>query len=117
MKVLITTAYPEAPSVEHFRDYARQDKFKIHTLTENPEEADIIFFIDPPNPAQDFFLRKLFNHLWVKKYWYKCLVYNERDEPFTILPGLYTGLQKSRWKPKRHRPCPYLQVPNILLRS
>ncbi|ACK73851.1 Exostosin family protein (plasmid) [Gloeothece citriformis PCC 7424] len=112
MRVLATTAYPEAPSLSYFLEYAQQDQLKIHTLVNDPELADIIIFVDPPNPDDDFFLTKLFDHPWLKHFWYKFIVYNERDEPFTILPGLYTSLLKSQWNPKRHRPCVYLQVPN-----
>jgi len=84
MRVFLATTTslpPEATPLAAFQAIARADKHKIHTLTNDPAEADIILIIDA-HQHQDWRLCAIQNHPLTLQYRAKTLVYNERDCPW-----------------------------------
>lgn len=116
MKVLLATAYPTPWSyLPQFRRLAEQDRFKVHTLTEDPEEADIILFVDARHEHGDWRFRALRDHPFSRRYPGKCFVYNEMDQPWCCMPGLYVSMPRRWFDRSRMRACSYLGLMNPYL--
>lgn len=115
MKVLLATAAEESWSRElraEVSAVAEQDRFGIHELTSDPAAADLILFLDPHHHLADWRQRALRGHPLVRQFREKVLVYDERDVPQGLLPGLYVAMPAGRFDPRRHRACAYYHVVN-----
>lgn len=114
MKVLLTTAgnFPlEWTPLADFRDMAARDRFGIHTLTEGAEEADVILFVDAHMP-HDWTLSAIHGHPLAQRFPEKTLIYDDRDRPWCVLPGLYVSMPKSSFDPRRQTAVPYYKNNN-----
>ena len=100
------SAREETPVVAAWRRAAAEDRFQRHALTDDPGAADLILFVDP-HLCADWRLRALSAHPLVREYRAKVLVYNERDHPWCVLPGLYCSMPASRFDERRQRACAY----------
>lgn len=115
-KVLLTTTTAENPAdgnwargaFTRLRESAEQDRFVQHSLTESPEEADVILFAQL---AQDGFynlglLRTPLYRRWPEK----CFLFYPDDMPIPFLPGVYASIEKRWYDPRRVRTGMYLTV-------
>jgi hypothetical protein len=120
MKVFATTAMRE-PGVETylplFARLAGQDRFGIHSLCDDPEQADLILFLDGHQHYRDLELNAIRRHPLVTQYREKAFVYSEMDQPWCAMPGLYVAMPKASFDPRRQRACPYLSLPNSYVAS
>jgi hypothetical protein len=108
MQVLITTAYtPPASAVPEFHAHAARDRFKQHRLTEDPQAADVILFVDARADQNDWRMRAIRNHELVRRFPEKTFVYCEMDQPWCGLPGLYTSMPHPHFIRQRQRACGY----------
>jgi hypothetical protein len=91
------------------------DPFKVHSITNDPEEADYIIFLEIG--AQGLFLEWVRRHRFVKKYREKCFIFSTMDYTPAFFPGLFASLEKNRYNPARTRTGYYLRIdPNPFLR-
>lgn len=58
-------------------------------LSDDPEKADIILFVDSYEDRQYTFVQ---GHEYFHKYKKKCFYFSQCDEPVPVLPGIYTNL-------------------------
>lgn len=105
MKVLITSAYGDPEPVSTFRNYASRDRFGVHSVAENADEADIILFIENSQLDDDPFFGQLRRHPLVREYPEKCFMYNEHDRPYCALPGVYLSMPAPHFDYTRQRAC------------
>lgn len=87
------------------------DRFGIHTLTENAEEADVILFVDAHMP-HDWKLSAIQRHPLARRFPLKTLIYDDRDRPWCVLPGLYVSMPKSNFDSRRQIAVPYYKNNN-----
>lgn len=92
--------------VQSWRETAAHDQLRFHGLTDDPATADLILFVDL-HLCPDWKLRTLREHPLVRDYRQKVLVYNERDDPWCILPGLYCSMPASHFDDRVQRACAY----------
>jgi hypothetical protein len=85
---------------------ALADKFKQHTLTDSPDLADIILFVGHTFLDQ----RDVRSHPYVKKYPQKCFLLDPYDYTIPFLPGVYVGITKRWYDPKRVAPGAYVHI-------
>lgn len=111
-KVYVTSAYADSDPVSTFLEFARLDRVKVHTLTANPAEADVILFIENSRYHADPFFGALKNHPLVKKYPGKVFMYNPHDRPWYILPGLYMCMPQKRFVVGCMAAGPYIEIIN-----
>lgn len=80
---------------------AKEDRFKVHQLVDDPAEADIILFaeIDAGRLCGD-----VLRHPYVKKFRTKCFMFSTDWRVIPFLPGVYTAVEKSTYLPNRSRP-------------
>ncbi len=90
-----------------FERLAAQDRFKVHTLTDVPAEADVILFVDARHEHNDWQLKAIRRHPLVSRYREKAFVYNEMDQPWCAMPGLYVSMPRQSFNWQRQRACCY----------
>jgi len=115
MKVFATTAMQEPGVATYLPLFARlagQDRFRHHTLCEEPGQADLILFLDGHQHYRDMELNAIRRHPLVTQYREKAFVYSEMDQPWCAMPGLYVAMPKTSFDPRRQRACAYLNLPN-----
>lgn len=92
---------------ERFVESAGLDRFGKHTLTRDPEQADLIIFTEIG--AQGIFAEPIRHHPYFRKYREKCFIFDPDDHSVPILPGLYAGLAQKDYLPARTRTGYYLR--------
>lgn len=101
MLIYFATAYPSRWSyLGRFRQLAAADRFGLHQVTNDATTADLILFVDARQEHGDWRFRALRRHPLVRAHREKCLVYNETDQPWCCLPGLYVSMP-ARWFDRR----------------
>ncbi len=96
----------DSPVVRAWRAVAARDRFGVHRLTEDPEAASLILFVDL-HLCADWRLRALLEHPLLRDYRHKTLVYDERDHPWCAVPGLYCSMPAPTFDARTQRACAY----------
>jgi hypothetical protein len=109
---LITSAYEDNEPIQSFLNAARLDKIRTHSLTDNPQEADIILFVENSRYHSDYFFSRLKTHPFVKKYPGKVFMYNPHDKPWLVLPGLYPSMPKQLFAGGCMAAIPHIEIMN-----
>ena len=111
-RVLLLSATPEDDQTDYNLaplDQAQQsaavDRFQVHSLTDDPETADLIIFLECYGAG--WYFERVRAHPAVQHYREKCFLFSTNPFVIPFLPGVYTGLEK-RWASKRTRPGFYL---------
>jgi hypothetical protein len=112
MKVLLTSAYPPDRALKALRGTVALDRFGVHTLTEEARDADIILFVENAHYEKDPFYRTLRSHPLVRQYPEKTFMYDETDQAWCCLPGLYCSMPRRSFQPSRQRAFCYMHVVN-----
>jgi len=112
--LLLSGADPKAPGRPHALDplgrmceAAASDRFGVHHVTDDPETADVILFVENCGTFEHFF-REVRQHPYYRAYRDKCFVHTRTDYPVPFLPGVYTSLRKRWYDPQRVRAGMYL---------
>lgn len=117
MKVFITSAYAEEYPGVLLRRCAAQDRFGVHRQTDSPDDADLILFVEHGRYTEDPFYAKLLRHPTLRGHRRNCLMYNEHDRAWFVLPGVYCSMPASHFVPRYQRACGYLQDGNDYLQE
>lgn len=116
MKFHIATILDEAYSADardSFERLIRVDRIKAHQATDAPDRADVILFVDLHQQPDDPLLRRLRSHPLTRDHPKKVAVYDERDNPFFTMPGLYPGASASLARRWPISSAPYVLAPNV----
>jgi hypothetical protein len=87
---------------------ARSDRFGLHQLTDDPQQADIIVFVELA--GHGLFAELVRRDPYVKQYREKCFLFDPGDFSLPFLPGLYASLRKKYYDPARTRTGYYLRL-------
>jgi hypothetical protein len=98
------TEFNRAPLLE-LRKGAEHDRFGIHTLTTDPEDADVILFVEVYGAG--WYFERVRHHPFVRKYREKCFVFCSNPFVIPFLPGIFSSVEK-RWSSPRTRAGFYL---------
>lgn len=79
-----------------------------HTLTDDPESADLILFTQCHMLGRDWRLNAIRDHPLTRRHREKVQVYDERDSPWCAFPGSYVSMPASRFMPDCQRASGYL---------
>jgi hypothetical protein len=90
------------------KESAAADRFGEHSLTDDPEEAELIVFAELG--AEGLFSEWVRHHRWIKKYREKCFIFDVGDKTLPFVPGLYASLRKSYYDEARTRTGYYLRL-------
>jgi hypothetical protein len=125
VRVHLLTASAETDSVSSFgscvyrklMECQREDRFKIHSVTNDPDEADLIIFAENDHGV-GVLGTEVRAHPLVRKFRDKCFMYNASDTPLPFLPGIYSSIERRWYQPERVRSGHYLSshitVPPLL---
>jgi hypothetical protein len=113
---LTSTAPPSDPSrphpydeLERMRASAAADRFKAHALTGDPDEADLILFVENCNTLVHWReLRASPFYPVYRAHREKCFLMTRDDFPLPVLPGIYPSIARRWHSPQRTRSGPYL---------
>jgi hypothetical protein len=111
VRIHITSAYAHAPSLALLRDWATVDRFRVHGLVPDPEQADAVLFVENGQRDDEAYLR-LRRHPWVERFGDRAYMYNEFDFPYFVLPGLYASMPKRSFDSTSQVAFGYLFRPN-----
>ena len=92
---------------KRLRRSAEQDRFRDHSLTSDPDAADLILFAELKG-AGAYFEAVRGHHLF-KQYREKCFLFSPNACVIPFLPGVYASIEK-RWCSSRTRSGFYLGV-------
>jgi hypothetical protein len=76
------------------------DTFKAHAITDDPDAADVILFVDPDDP---YLASDVTSHPYVARYRDKCFVFDASDRVVPFLPGVYASIRRGQYDPARVR--------------
>ncbi|MGB0866930.1 MAG: exostosin domain-containing protein, partial [Granulosicoccaceae bacterium] len=116
MKIHLCSAYREHNALDIFLRAAALDQNNEHQSCDNPEEADVILFVEDAH-FDDYLYKKLITHPYLRHWRHKCYMYNEVDSPWSVLPGLYCSMPQWSFEPGRQRAFPYAATPNARIQS
>jgi hypothetical protein len=87
---------------------AERDRFHVHSLTADPETAELIIFVEFYGAG--WYFRRVRRHPLVRRHREKCFLFSANPLVIPLLPGVYTGVEKP-WATSRTRPGFYLGRP------
>jgi len=111
MKLFLTSAYQEHSRLDRMLQLQKQDVHGHHVLAHNPIEADVIVFVENTQ-FTDILFEKLLSHPLVKAYPEKVYMFNEMDQSWPMLPGLYCSLSAKLAAYSDHVAFPYINICN-----
>lgn len=119
MKIYLATALTDRNQspISHFELLQRQDRFRVHELSTDAASAHVILFVDPHLHAHrgDWNISAVRHHPLARAFPDKTLVFDERDDPWPDLPGIYLSLPAPLFDPARHRAYAYPVLMNELV--
>jgi hypothetical protein len=98
------TGFNFAPFLEA-RKCAEIDRFRVHSLTSDPDTADLILFVEFYGGG--WYFERVRRHALVHRYREKSFLFCANPLVIPFLPGVYSGVEK-RWATSRIRPGFYL---------
>ena len=96
----------QSPVVAAFQHLAATADLRGHQLTDDPETADCVLFVDL-HLCPDPLLQTLLRHPLLRRFEGRSLVYDERDEPWCALPGVYVSMPATHFDARRQRAFGY----------
>lgn len=102
--LLLTTTPPQHADAYNLaaeralRESAAADHFHQHSLTNDPESADIILFAELFGGGTYF--GRVRRHEFVRRFREKCFLFCSNDYVIPLLPGVYASIEK-RWSSSR----------------
>lgn len=111
-RVVLLSATPEgdqtdfnlAPLHEALK-CAELDRFHVHSLTADPDTADLIIFVEFYGAG--WYFGRVRRHPLVRRHRDKCFLFSANPLVIPLLPGVYAGVEK-KWATSRTRPGFYL---------
>jgi hypothetical protein len=97
--------HPADGAVDGFEGLVAADRFRLHSVTGDPDDADVVLFTQCH--AVDWRLRAIREHPLALRFWEKVMVYDERDRPWRSFPGVYVSVPARRLDAAWQRPWAY----------
>jgi hypothetical protein len=97
-------------AVDAIGDMASSDRVGLHRLVQDPEEADVILFVDchllPPHPL----LPAIRDHPLRTAHPHKTVIYDERDYPTLFMPGITVSMPSHSFSPRFQAAWAYYSI-------
>ena len=111
-RVFLLSATPEEDQTDFnltpLRDLqqsAKLDRFRIHSITEDPDSAEVVIFAEFYGAG--WYFERVRQHALVRNDREKCFLFCANPFVIPFLPGVYAGVER-RWSSQRTRPGFYL---------
>jgi hypothetical protein len=96
---------------ERFEQLAQIDRFGEHSVSADPEAADVILFPQCHMLPADWQLTAIREHPLNKRFAEKVLIYDERDRTWCAFPGVYVSMPERDFDSRYQRAWAYFPVP------
>jgi hypothetical protein len=112
MQAYVLSAFPGPPldtsnyAFLWLRESAAQDPFGRHQLTEDPDQADVILFVE--NHSHDPYLLSVRHHPIYRRFHQKSFLYHDDDAAVAVLRGIYPSIRKRDYLDDRCRAGGYV---------
>jgi hypothetical protein len=114
--VLLTSSAPsDSPGrpypydeLDRMKRSASEDKFGAHQLTDDPEQANIILFVENCDTIRHYL--EVRRHPYLRTYREKCFLHSKYDHPLPFLPGVYPSIEEGWYAKQRTRSGGYLKA-------
>jgi exostosin family protein len=114
VQVYLISAFPGIPgdpyhnfAVRWLRESAERDPFGQHRLVEQPDQADVILFVE--NHAHgDPYCLSVRHHPMYRRFPEKCFIYHDDDNAVAVLRGIYPSIRKRDYLVDRCRSAGYI---------
>ena len=116
MKLFATSAYPTHACLDTLRHLAVADIHGNHSLVDDAVNADAIIFVENTH-FDDLQFKRVQRHPLALAYPNRVFMYNEMDQAWPVLPGLYCSLSSKLTDPAKHTAFPYLSSLNPDIRN
>jgi hypothetical protein len=80
-----------------------------HSMVSSPNNADLVVFTESENASRHIWNDFTRSDVYIRNK-SKSIVFNERDNPYSVYPGLYTSIRKNLYDRKYYRSVPYLKA-------
>lgn len=101
---------PQAHSeLQAFLSLAGRDRFGVHALVDDPEEADLILFVEHSTDAGAYY-QDVRTHPVYARWRDRCQLLSTTDRVIPFLPGVYTAIERRWYRSAWVRSGPYLRV-------
>src|SRR5215210_6745283 len=98
---MLLSAAPDDPArfpkafldLEQLRASARADTFGTHTTVEDPEDADLVLFVETSWAAGHYF-ELVRRHPVYRAFRPKCYLFASTDRVVPFLPGVYASIER-----------------------
>jgi len=107
--IVSTAGLERGSQLERFRVLAANDVAGRHKLEEGANDADIVLFVDLH--LIDPQLRMLREHPLLQEVLDRAFVYCDRDQPWCVLPGVYTSMPARYFRERWQRAWLYCDSP------
>jgi hypothetical protein len=113
MRAYLLSAFPGPPidlnnyAFLWLRESAAQDPFGQHRLVDDPNEADVILFVENHAHA-DPYLLSVRQHPVYRRFAKKCFLYHDGDHAVPVLRGIYPSIRKRDYLADRCRSGGYI---------
>ena len=84
--------------LEQLRDSASADRFGVHTLTDDPDAADLVLFVETDGGAGHYF-HLVRRHPVYRRHRERSYLFAAEDKVVPLLPGVFTGIERSSYLP------------------
>jgi hypothetical protein len=105
---------PNAPpkallDLEQMREAAASDRFGVHTTAGDPDDADLILFVETSTAAGPYFER-VRRHPVYRRAREHSYVFSSTDRVVPLVPGVFASIERSDYLEAWSRPGHYLGV-------
>lgn len=111
MNLYLLSAYKTHPCLDYMHKLQQLDTNRAVRLVTDPAEADAIVFVENTQ-FSDLQYKTLLAHPLIQQYPDKVFMYNEMDQAWPMLPGLYCSLTARLANSDAHIAFPYVNVQN-----
>ena len=101
----------EDDPADRFEQLAQIDRFGEHSVSANPDAADLILFPQCHMLPGDWRLRAIRDHPLNKRFAEKVVIYDERDRTWCAFPGVYVSMPERDFDTRYQRAWAYFPVP------
>jgi len=95
--------------LRYIRESAERDKYGVHSVTENPDAADLILFVERDRVTGER-QETIRTHHLIQERPQSCFVVNPRYRGIPYLPGVYASIREKWYDRSRVRSGHYLEV-------
>jgi hypothetical protein len=96
----------DAP-VDRLERLASLDRWEIHSVVTDSEDADVVLFTQGHMLHRDWRLTTVSRHAKMFPHPQRVMVFDERDRPWCRFPGVYVSMPARHFDPRYQRPWGY----------